>query len=90
MKGYFNIEKEIIYYKEEKIMDINLRDVGMGLLILGLILLIGFGLYSILIAEINSVIRISLGAIIIGILIAIFSLLKEQIVNKDMEIERKY
>jgi|GEM_PF-2430317 len=90
MKGYFNIEKEIIYYKEEKIMDITLRDVGMGLLILGLILLIGFGLYSILIAEINSVIRISLGAIIIGILIAIFSLLKEQIVNKDMEIERKY
>jgi len=71
-------------------MDITLRDVGMGLLILGLILLIGFGLYSILIAEINSVIRISLGAIIIGILIAIFSLLKEQIVNKDMEIERKY
>jgi hypothetical protein len=71
-------------------MDITLRDVGMGLLILGLILLIGFGLYSILTAEIYFVIRISLGVIIIGILIAIFSLLKEQTFNKDIEIERKY
>jgi uncharacterized membrane protein YGL010W len=71
-------------------MDITLRDVGMGLLILGLILLIGFGLYSILTSEIYFVIRISLGVIIIGILIAIFSLLKEQTFNKDIEIERKY
>jgi uncharacterized membrane protein YGL010W len=71
-------------------MDITLRDVGMGLLILGLILLIGFGLYSILTAEIYFVIRISLGVIIIGILIAIFSLLNEQTFNKDIEIERKY
>lgn len=83
------MRRDILYIQEEKPMNITLRDIGMGLLFLGIILLIGFGVFSILTADIDVIIRISLGAIIIGILIALFSLLKET-GNINREIERKY
>ena len=71
-------------------MDLNLRNLGIGLMIFGIILLIAFGLYTLLAAEVSPIIRLSLIAIIIGIVIALFSLLKEKSDNKDLETERKY
>jgi uncharacterized membrane protein YadS len=73
-------------------MDVNLtlRDIGMGLLFFGLILLFVFGLYTILASEVDFIIGISFVAIILGIVIAIFSLLKEKYENVDHETKRKY
>ena len=71
-------------------INLNLRNIGMGLVILGIIVLVGYSLYLLLAAELNSIIRLSLIAIIIGIVIALFSILKEKYENKDHETERKY
>jgi hypothetical protein len=71
-------------------MNLTLRDIGMGLLFFGLILLFVFGLYTILASEVDFIIRISFVAIILGIVIAIISLLKEKYENVDHETERKY
>ena len=71
-------------------VNLTLRDTGMALLLFGLILLFVFGLYTILASEVDFIIRISFVAIILGIVIAIFSLLKEKYENVDHETERKY
>jgi hypothetical protein len=71
-------------------VNLTLRDIGMGLLFFGLILLFVFGLYTILASEVDFIIRISFVAIILGIVIAIISLLKEKYENVDHETERKY
>jgi hypothetical protein len=71
-------------------VNLTLRNIGMGLLFFGLILLFVFGLYTILASEVDFIIRISFVAIILGIVIAIISLLKEKYENVDHETERKY
>jgi uncharacterized membrane protein SirB2 len=76
-------------------MDINstLRNLGIGLVLLGIILLAGFGLYHLLTALLSTElnwISISLTAIILGIILALISLLKEKMEKKDKETERKY
>ena len=71
-------------------MNLTLRDIGMVLLFFGVILLLVFGLYTILASEVDFIIRISFVTIILGIVIAIFSLLKEKYENEDHETERKY
>jgi uncharacterized membrane protein YGL010W len=71
-------------------VNLTLRDIGMGLVFSGLILLFVFGLYTIFASEVDLIIRISLLVIILGILIAIFSLLKENYEHKDHETVRKY
>ena len=71
-------------------VNLTLRDIGIGLLFFGLILLFVFGLYTILASEVDFIIGISFVAIILGIVIAIFSLLKEKYENVDHETKRKY
>ena len=72
-------------------MDSNkaLRNLGIGLAVIGIIMLVGYAFYNIFI-ESNSVLKLSLAAIISGIIIALLSLIKEKIGTKDTEIERKY
>lgn len=72
------------------IINLNLRDIGMGMVILGLILLLVFGLYTIMVSEIAFIIRISIVAIILGIVIALLSLIKENLESTDHFTERKY
>ena len=72
-------------------MDSNtvVRNLGIGLAVIGIIILVGYALYNIFI-EINLVLKLSLAAIISGIIIALLLLIKERIETKDSEIERKY
>ena len=73
-------------------MDSNtaVRNLGIGLAIIGIIMLVGYVFYNILTIENNLVLKLSLAAIILGIVIALLSLIKERIGTKDTEIERKY
>lgn len=63
---------------------------GIGLAVIGIIMLVGYAFYNILTMESNLVLKLSLAAIISGIVIALLSLIKERIGTKDTEIERKY
>jgi uncharacterized membrane protein len=73
-------------------MDSNtaVRNLGIGLAVIGIILLVGFAFYNILTMESNLILKLSLAAIILGIIIALLSLIKERIGTNDTEIERKY
>ncbi len=73
-------------------MDINtaMRNLGIGMALIGIILLIGYAFYNILTIESNLILKLSLAAIILGIIIALLSLIKERIGTNDTEIERKY
>jgi len=66
-----------------------MRNLGLGLAVIGIVMLVGYAFYNIFI-ESNSVLKLSLAAIISGIIIALLSLIKEKIGTKDTEIERKY
>ncbi|MBE0523744.1 MAG: hypothetical protein IBX40_05345 [Methanosarcinales archaeon] len=71
-------------------LNLTIRNIGIVLVILGVILLMVFWVYTILTAEVDPIIRISLIAIIIGIMITLFSILQEKVKNKDKETKRKY
>lgn len=73
-------------------MDSNtaVRNLGIGLAVIGIIMLVGYAFYNILTIENNLVLKLSLAIIISGIIIALLSLIKERIGTKDTEIERKY
>ncbi len=73
-------------------MDSNtaVRNLGIGLAVIGIILLVGYAFYNILTMESNLILKLSLSAIILGIIIALLSLIKERIGTNDTEIERKY
>ncbi|MRG77975.1 MAG: hypothetical protein C5S33_09480 [ANME-2 cluster archaeon] len=73
-------------------MDSNtvVRNLGIGLAVIGIILLVGYAFYNILTMESNLILKLSLAAIILGIIIALLSLIKERIGTNDTEIERKY
>jgi len=66
------------------------RNLGIGLAVIGIILLVGYAFYNILTMESNLILKLSLAAIILGIIIALLSLIKERIGTNDTEIERKY
>jgi len=73
-------------------MDSNtaMRNLGIGMAVIGIILLVGYAFYNILTMESNLILKLSLAAIILGIIIALLSLIKERIGTNDTEIERKY
>ncbi len=73
-------------------MDSNtaVRNLGIGLAVIGIIMLVGYAFYNILTIESNLILKLSLAVIILGIIIALLSLIKERIETKDTEIERKY
>jgi len=53
-------------------------------------MLVGYAFYNILTIDGNLILKLSLTIIILGIVIALLSLIKERIGTKDTEIERKY
>ncbi|MBW6517970.1 MAG: hypothetical protein K0A89_05660 [ANME-2 cluster archaeon] len=73
-------------------MDSNtaVRNLGIGLVVIGIIMLVGYAFYTILTIESNMILKLSLAAIILGIILALLSLIKEKMGEEDAEIERKY
>lgn len=73
-------------------MDSNtsVRNLGISLAVIGIILLVGYAFYNFLTIGSNLVLKMSITAIILGIVLALLSLIKEKMGTKDTEIERKY
>jgi len=73
-------------------MDSNttVRNLGIGLTVIGFVLLVGYALYNIVIVESSLIIKISIMAVVAGIVLVLLTLIKERKDMKDKEIERKY
>lgn len=67
-----------------------LRNIGIGLTLIGFTLLIGYAFYETLASDESLILKLSIVAIISGIALALFSLIREKTATKDKEIERKY
>ena len=70
--------------------NITVRNIGIALTIIGFTLLIGYAFYETLASDENLILKLSIVAIISGIALALFSLVKEKTAVRDKEIERKY
>lgn len=68
----------------------SVRNIGIGLTLVGFILLLVYVFYEILASDENLILKLSIAAILSGIALALFSLIKEKTAAKDKEIERKY
>ncbi|KKG08744.1 hypothetical protein EO95_03735 [Methanosarcina sp. 1.H.T.1A.1] len=66
------------------------RNLGIGLTVTGLILLVGYALYDIFTTESSLILKISITAIVAGIGLVLLILIKEKMSVKDKEIERRY
>ena len=66
------------------------RNIGIGLTLIGLILLLIYTFYEVLASNENLILKLSIAAILSGIALALLSLIKEKTAAKDKEIERKY
>ena len=66
------------------------RNLGIGLTVIGFIVLMGYALYNIFIVESSLILKMSIVAIVAGIVLVILTLMKEKMGVKDKEIERKY
>ena len=70
--------------------DITFRNIGTVLTLIGLALLMGYVFYEILASDESLILKLSIAAILSGIALALFSLIKEKTAAADKEIERKY
>ncbi len=66
------------------------RNLGIGLTVIGFIVLMGYALYNIFTVESSLILKMSIVAIVAGIVLVILALMKEKMGVKDKEIERKY
>ena len=66
------------------------RNIGIGLTLVGFILLMMYVFYEILSGDGSLIPKLSIAAIILGITVVLLSLVKEKKAVKDNEIERKY
>lgn len=70
--------------------NIAVRNIGIGLTLIGFILLMMYAFYEILASNENLVLKLSIAAILLGIIVVLLSLVNEKRAVKDEEIERKY
>ena len=70
--------------------NIAVRNIGIGLTLVGFILLMMYAFYEILASNESLILKLSIAAIILGITVVLLSLVKEKKAVKDKEIERKY
>ena len=66
------------------------RNIGIGLTVIGFILLLVYVFYEILASDGSLIPKLSIAAILLGVAVVLFSLVKEKTAAKDEEIERKY
>ena len=70
--------------------NIAVRNIGIALTLVGFILLLVYVFYEVLASDTSLILKLSIAAILSGIALALFSLVKEKRAVKDKEIERKY
>ena len=70
--------------------NIAVRNIGIGLTLVGFILLMMYVFYEILASDGSLIPKLSIAAILLGIVVVLLSLVKEKTAVKDKEIERKY
>ncbi|MBW6470792.1 MAG: hypothetical protein K0A90_06175 [Methanosarcinaceae archaeon] len=70
--------------------NIAVRNIGIGLTLIGFILLMMYAFYEILASNENLILKLSIAAILLGIMVVLLSLFNENRAVKDKEIERKY
>ncbi|AKB18270.1 MULTISPECIES: hypothetical protein [unclassified Methanosarcina] len=66
------------------------KNLGIGLAVIGFLLLLGYGLYNLFTFESSPVLKVSIGAIIAGIMLVLLTLIKEKMSVKDKETKRRY
>jgi len=66
------------------------RNIGIGLTVMGFLSLLGYGLYNFLTIESSLILKMSIGAIVAGIGLVLLILIKEKMSVEDKEIERRY
>ncbi len=73
-------------------MDSNtvVKNLGIGLTVIGFVLLLGYALYNFFTIESSPILKMSIGAIIAGIVLVLLALIKEKMGVEDKEIERRY
>ncbi|MCL7412890.1 MAG: hypothetical protein M8353_04635 [ANME-2 cluster archaeon] len=67
-----------------------MRDLGIGLAVIGVVMLVGYSLYELFTSESSMILKLSITAIVAGIVLAILSLITEKMGKQDSEVERKY
>jgi uncharacterized membrane protein YGL010W len=67
-----------------------LKNLGTGLAVAGFVLLLGYGLYNLFSTESSPILKVSIGAIVAGLVLVLFTLIKEKVSVEDKETERKY
>jgi len=67
-----------------------LQNIGIGVTVFGIILLIVMSIYNILTTDVDLIYKISTVTIVLGIILTLFALIKEKIQKKDTMTERKY
>ncbi|AKB78053.1 hypothetical protein MSHOH_1570 [Methanosarcina horonobensis HB-1 = JCM 15518] len=67
-----------------------LKNLGIGLAVTGFVLLLGYGLYNFFAVESDLVLKVSIGAIVAGILLVLLTLIKEKMSVEDKGTERRY
>ena len=70
--------------------NIAVRNIGIGLTLVGFILLLVYVFYEILASDESLILKLSIAAILLGVVVVLLSLTKEKRAVKDKEIERKY
>ena len=67
-----------------------MRNIGIGLTVIGFILIVAYALYELFTVESSWILKMSIVAIVAGIILVLLILTKEKMKVKDKEIERKY
>ena len=70
--------------------DTAVKNLGIGLVVMGFLLLLGYALYNFFAITSSLMLRMSIGAIVAGIGLVLLILIKEKINVEDKEIERRY
>ena len=68
----------------------SVRNIGIGLTVMGFIMLLGSAFYETLASNESMILKLSIAAIILGMTVVLLSLIREKMVAKDNEVERKY
>ncbi|MDD3246352.1 MAG: hypothetical protein PHF18_05805 [Methanosarcina sp.] len=66
------------------------RNLGIGLTVMGFLSLLGYALYNFLTIESSLILKMSIGAIVAGIGLVLLILIKEKMSVEDKETERRY
>ena len=70
--------------------DTAVKNLGIGLTVMGFFLLLGYALYNFFTIKSSLILKMSIGVIVAGIVLVLLILIKEKISVEDKETERRY